>query len=335
MSFRGLAIDAAGDVYVGNETSRIIYRAVPHGTATRFAGRPLVDGNVDATGAAAQFSLPRVPVWDAHFELATDAQGNVYVGETDRVRKVTPAGVVTTLPLPPGDISTRYYPSSEAVDGSVLVVSSGVISRVDAAGVSHFIAGQAGVAGVADGVGAKASFTNPTRLVEDAQGTIWLTDSVRGPMTDVGDKIYYRKITPDGTVTTLPAPPAGNADGILYRGKDGSQWGVDNATNDVIRIAPDGTRTVVRPARDINDHVVALTVDRNGNVFVAMREGSNLNSVRRITAAGTETVIAGTPGVVGVRPVAPGSLGPVDAIAVAPDGTVYVFSENTLIRILQ
>jgi len=55
----------------------------------------------------------------------------------------------------------------------------------------------------------------------------------------------------------------------------------------------------------------------------------------RITPAGIETVIAGMPGAVGVRAATPGSLGPINAITAAPDGTVHVMSENALVRILQ
>jgi hypothetical protein len=44
-----------------------------------------------------------------------------------------------------------------------------------------------------------------------------------------------------------------------------------------------------------------------------------------LTPAGTDTIIAGTPG----------SLGPVDALAVGSDGTVYVMSENAVLRIVQ
>jgi DNA-binding beta-propeller fold protein YncE len=81
--------------------------------------------------------------------------------------------------------------------------------------------------------------------------------------------------------------------------------------------------------------VTALTVDRSGNLYVALSVGSDLNAVSKITPAGNETVIAGKPGAVGVRAGTPGSLGPINAIAVAPDGTVYVMSENALVRILQ
>jgi hypothetical protein len=328
--YTNLVADAAGNLYVGDASSQVIRRIAPTGAMTVFAGRAAAQTNVDATGAAAQFALTPALAADAHYELATDAQGNIYVGEVDRVRKVTPGGAVTTLPLPPGNRATSYYPTSEAVDGSVLAVSNGVISRIDAAGVSHFIAGQAGVAGIADGVGAKASFTTPQRLVEDGLGNIWLTDTVYGPMTDVGVKVYHRKIAPDGTVTTL----ADDAVGIAYWGKDGTRWGLD-ADRNVVRIATDGTRAVVRRSRGIDEQITGMTADRAGNLYLALREGAGLYAVRKITPAGIETVIAGNPGAVGVRAGTPGSLGPIDAITAAPDGTVYVMSEGALVRILQ
>lgn len=333
-SYTNLVADAAGNLYVGDDSSQAIHRITPDGAVSVFAGRAVANANVDGSGAAAQFSLGATRAYDTHYELAADAQGNIYVGEIDRVRKVTPAGVVTTLALPPGNYTTSYYPTSEAVDGSVLAVSNGVIARIDAAGVSHFIAGQAGVKGIADGVGAKATFTTPTRLVEDEAGNIWLTDTVPGPMTDVDVKFYHRKIAPDGTVTTLPDDASTNPVDIGYRGKDGTAWGVD-ANGNVVRIAPDGTRTVVRQARSAIEQVSKMVADHSGNLYLAMQEGADLYSVHKITAAGTETVIAGTPGAVGARAGTPGSLGFIDAITVAPDGTVYVMSQNSLMRILQ
>jgi hypothetical protein len=66
-----------------------------------------------------------------------------------------------------------------------------------------------------------------------------------------------------------------------------------------------------------------------------MSRQASLYSVHKITPAGTETVIAGNPGTEGVRAGTPGSLAPIDAITVAPDGTVYVMSQEALVRILQ
>jgi streptogramin lyase len=188
---------------------------------------------------------------------------------------------------------------------------------------------------VADGVGAKATFTSPSRLFEDVQGNIWLWDTVPGPMTDVGVKTYYRKIAPDGTVTTLADNTTASSVTSLYRGKDDTRWVLEGDTQTIVRIDPNGTRTTVRQAHDLYDRVTALTVDRSGNLYVVLSVGNDLNAVSKITPDGSETVIAGKPGAVGVRAGTPGSLGHIDAITVAPDGTVYVMSEGALVGILQ
>jgi hypothetical protein len=331
--YTNLVADAAGNLYVGDDSSQVIRRITPAGAVSDFAGRAINLRNVDATGPAARFSLADTRAYDTHYDLATDAQGNVYVGQIDRIRKVTPAGVVSTLPLPLGNLTTSYYPASEAVDGTVLAVSNGVISRIDAAGKSHFIAGQAGVTGVADGVGAKATFSSPKRLMVDGAGNIYLTDTVAGKITDPF-KIYQRKIAPDGTVTTLPDGVGGQLIANCAPDKDGKFWSID-AQRNVLRVGPDGTSTVVRPVGGIDERLDQETCDRAGNLYLAMSNGASLYSVHKITPAGTETVIAGHFGTEGVRAGTPGSLAPIDAITVAPDGTVYLMSQEALVRILQ
>jgi serine/threonine-protein kinase len=86
----GIAVDAAGNVYVGDQANNKIRKITSAGVVTTLAGSGTI-GAVDATGTAASFYYPN--------GVAVDAAGNVYVADynNNKIRKVTSAGVVTTL----------------------------------------------------------------------------------------------------------------------------------------------------------------------------------------------------------------------------------------------
>jgi sugar lactone lactonase YvrE/plastocyanin len=352
-----LTADGAGKLYVGdtsdyagnNRGNQTIRRITPAAEVSTVAGRAPLMANVDGEGQAARFALASAIIPQAYgfyepaYELAADAQGNVYVGESDRIRKVSPAGTVSTL-APPANAAagTLYYATGLAFGGDRLAVSNGVLSRIDAGGTLHFLAGQAGVAAKvpADGTGAKASFFAPNKLIMDGLGNVYLEDQVyHNPATEAqSPRVLQRRIGPDGAVTTLPE---GLYQGVAwYADKDGNVW-VAKAGGAVGRIGPDGRSTLVRaaPAGGVYRMPTAITVDREGRLYVAemlgiaTSNGSAPSIVSRITAAGVESVVAGSEAWSGIRPGTPGSLGRVDALAAGADGTVYVMSENAVLRL--
>src|SRR3954467_3060832 len=90
----GVAVDAAGNVYGADLQNCFIRKVTPAGVVTRFAGTIVNNnpcGSTDGAGNVAQFSGPN--------GVATDSGGNVYVADTfnNKIRKITPAGVVSTL----------------------------------------------------------------------------------------------------------------------------------------------------------------------------------------------------------------------------------------------
>jgi hypothetical protein len=139
-----VAADAAGNAYVldgGTVTSGAatvspaqVKKVSPGGEVTLLAGRADAQGAQDGTGAAATFRNAQ--------GVAVDRRGNVYVADTGNhtVRKVTPAGVVSTLVGVPGQRGTSLgalpgrldSPTSVAVDANdvLYIATPGAVLKV-------------------------------------------------------------------------------------------------------------------------------------------------------------------------------------------------------------
>ena len=116
----GLAIDAAGNLYVADQNNHLIRRIASNGAVTTIAGTAGSAGNIDSTGAAARFDNP---AW-----ISVSPTGDLFVvsGAGDTVRKVTPAGVVTTVVGVAGYVGPVVLGNSPRLSGArgVLAVSS-------------------------------------------------------------------------------------------------------------------------------------------------------------------------------------------------------------------
>jgi DNA-binding beta-propeller fold protein YncE len=189
---KGVKLDASGNLYIADFNNNEIRKITPAGFVTTLAGST-TSGSADGTGSAASFNHPK--------GIAVDANGNIYVGDVDnnKIRKITPAGVVTTLAgsTTPGSdngigvAASFKAPKGVALNGndSLLYVADGnnEIRQIDlATGMVTTLAGST-TPGSTNGPAASASFNNPVGVAVDESGNIYVGDT---------DNHQYRKITP-------------------------------------------------------------------------------------------------------------------------------------------
>ncbi|WP_188689891.1 hypothetical protein [Silvimonas amylolytica] len=181
---QGVAVDDAGNVYVADTRNLRIRKITPDGTVSTLAGSGTAVSQ-DGTGAAASFTYPRT--------LAMGPDGNLYVGELNvgRLRKVTPAGAVTTIAgrdLPGFADGTGPDAAFNGVTGVVVDqngtiyvsdFSNNAIRRISRNGVVTTLAGS-GQSAVIDGIGSAAAFQGPEQLTLDAQGNLYVVEIQSG-----------------------------------------------------------------------------------------------------------------------------------------------------------
>lgn len=181
---QGIAVDASGNVYVADSFNSTIRKITSGGVVTTLAGAAGSVGSADnATGTSATFDGPQ--------GLAIDSSGNLYVADTRNqlIRKITPAGSVTTLAGTANtqgrtDGTTTYArfwnPAGIALAPSgVLYVSEAgnrSIRRVTTAGAVTTQAGSPALSGTVNGTGSAASFREPIALTVDPSGNVFIAD---------------------------------------------------------------------------------------------------------------------------------------------------------------
>jgi sugar lactone lactonase YvrE len=228
----GLAMDGSGNAYVVDSGNCTIRKVTPAGVVTTFAGSPGSNGSSDGTGTAASFSYPN--------GATIDGTGNLYIADSNNstIRKITPAGVVTTLAgtvlgegykdgTGSGAVFWNPYGLGADASGNVYVADTGnsVIRKVTQQGVTTTIAGVSRAVGSADGAASNARFNNPWGVTVDGSGNLYIPDTLNDTI---------RIMTPDGNVTTI-----GGTAGI-----SGTQDGVGSAARfnqpQCIAVAPNG-----------------------------------------------------------------------------------------------
>lgn len=298
----GIAINDDGVIFIADagDSNRIL-KLPPDGSVTTVAGS--VEGYADGPGTHAAFNTPS--------GLALDSDGNLFVADTgnNRIRKITPAGLVSTVA---GDGTAGYVdgpgtqarfdgPIGVAVDpgGNIYVADTynDRVRKISSDGVVTTVAG-AGL-GYADGAANSALFDTPCGIVVSPDGTLIVADTGNHRL---------RKIA-NGQVATLPfsipedANPADLRRPVgLALTHDGFLYVTEPDRARVVQIAPDGRARVIAGGTSAphegSQHpsfsqITGVAIDRRGDLYLA-DSGNYL--VRKLSAAaGAATAGTGDP----------------------------------------
>ncbi|SEO25387.1 gliding motility-associated C-terminal domain-containing protein [Mucilaginibacter gossypiicola] len=162
---RGLAIDAAGNLYVADQANNRIRKVTAAGVVTTYAGSGAV-GAVNGMVNAASFNTPTA--------VGLDDSGNLYVSDSGNgsIRKITPAGVVSTF------ATGLNFPRELRVDGTgniyVAEQNGNTIKRISPAGVITVIAGS----GRTDASGKTATIQGAIGLAMDGKGNLFVGETI-------------------------------------------------------------------------------------------------------------------------------------------------------------
>jgi hypothetical protein len=283
------------------------------------AGLGGTNGSADGTGSAARFDLPA--------DVALDSAGNVYVADTanNTIREISPAGAVTTVAgqaglsgSSDGSSSARFnHPTGIAVDAAgnlyVADTNNDTIRKVTSAGSVTTLAGQAGTAGSADGIGTAASFSGPSGIAVDSSGVVYVADTLNHTI---------RQITPAGVVTTIAgtagasgATDATGSDARFYGpqglvlGGAGNLFIADTNNNAIRKLATAsgivttvaGLSGVAGSADGANSQATfhypsAVGLDSSGNLYVVDTDN---HTIREMVSSGAVSTLAGLAGTSG------------------------------------
>jgi len=310
----GVAVDAAGDLYIADTDDQRIRKVNLAGTISTVAGNGSA-GYLGDGGPATSAEL------DNPVGVAVDAGGNLHIADSGeaRIRLVSAAGTITTLvggATGDGGLGVFGYlsqPAGIARDNSgntyVTDTNNNRVRKVAANGIVTTVAGtgEPGLSGDG-GPATSAQLNSPAGLALDKSGNLYIADS---------NNRVIRKVSSAGTITTV----AGTGGCCGYTGDGGpatsAQIGtpyglavdssgnlyISDITNDVIRkVATSGTITTVAGNGTYGysgdggaatsaefRYPYGLAVDASGNLYIADRYNYRVREV----SGGIVTTIAG------------------------------------------
>lgn len=299
-------------------------------------------GNANGPSASATFN--------GADDVAIDTEGDIYI--VDRwnrlIRMLSPSGIVSTfagssIGYLDGPGATAQFDvggfTGITIDSAdnLYTAANGRIRKITPGAVVSTISGS-GATSFADGSAATAAFNLPGRVTIDRGGNIYVSDT---------NNYRIRRITPDGTVSTLAGSGVrGFADGpgttAQFQNTNSSGIAVDDDGNVYLadwdnhrirKISPTGYVSTLAGSGS-NGSVDGpgataqftapngIAIDNSGNLYVS-QVGNDL--IRKVTPSGYVTTIAGN----GTSGWADGNalsaqFNDPAGITIGPDGSLYI-----------
>lgn len=251
----------------------------------------------DGIGTNASFADPK--------DIATDVVGNIYVADKHCIRKITPAGIVTTFA---GDPNSSGFINGSGINarfnnitgigldksGNIFVTDFGneAVRKITPIGVVTTVAGGNGK-GYRDGPAAMASFYGVYDVATDGAGNLYVADFYNNAIRKISNGIVSTFNV--GSINNGPANIIMDAAGTLYVG--------GYASYRIYKITQDGKASILAGSGVSGTQngtgtsasfgqVVGLALDAGANLYVADYYPRSL--IRKITPTGVVTTLAGT-----------------------------------------
>jgi uncharacterized protein (TIGR03437 family) len=325
-----VAADAAGNVYIADDETNRVRKVTADGNIATLAGNSVYGSTGDGFPAgSAELEDPD--------SLAMDSAGNLYIAEDYDLRKITPAGTISSVAS--GGLAELGVSTSVALDnaaGNIYVADPDnfVVWKVTSAGVASIFAGN-GTAGYSGdgGQATLAELDEPSGLAVDAQGNVYIADD---------ENSNVRKVTPAGIISTFAGSgtfdctgDGGQAAAAALSSPEG--MAVDSAGNlyiadydcsEIRMVAPSGIISTIAgtgndgysgdggPATAAEiDSPSDVKVDSHGNIYIADTGNA---VIRKLTAPGTAQISAA--GVVNAASFKSGSIAPGEMVSIFGSG---------------
>jgi streptogramin lyase len=270
----GLVADSSGNLFVADYNIGTIRKITPDGTVTTYAGQTAHVGHLDGPVANATFCSP--------YGVAADAQGNLYVSDTYNyvIRKITPAGVVSTVAGTAGvrgsangtGAAAQFaLPQGIAIDASGNLYVADYLNRavreITPAGVVTTFA-----------VGFQAQ---PIGVAVDASGNVYMTDR-----TGIYEAVPLQSF---GKIAALPQASAITvaADGTVYV----TAGDFNTNTGTVYSLSPTHQLTAIATT-GLSYRLQGIVMGGDGNLYVSDLQNSVIS---KVTTSGVVSAVVGSP----------------------------------------